>query len=149
MTQAEAMYAAKEALIGLLRADDALQGVQIAWSHPKRMERSTIIVGNSRRDFQKAGPPLGTGQRDASWRIELAVNVLKKGSPEATAAAAVELAAAVERVVAANTELGIPETGIYSAQVTDGDLIESRRDADREAEIPLDITIRARLRADA
>lgn len=147
MTQAEAMLAAKEALIGLLRDSDepALQGVQIAWSHPgAKIEVSTVIVGNSRRDYQRPGPPLGAGTREASWRIECAVNVLRKDGPEATAAAASDLAAAIERVVAANTELGIPEVLLY-AQVTAAELIESARDRDREAEIPLEVSVRARL----
>lgn len=151
MTQAEAMVAAKAAVIGLLEgsAEAALQGVQVAWSHPgAAIEKSTVIVGNSRRDYQKAGPPIGRGTREASWRLELAVNVIKRGGVEETARAASEIAAAVEREIAANTELGIPETILY-AGVTDADLLEGARDKSREAEIPLEITVRARLRAGA
>ncbi|MCB0864756.1 MAG: hypothetical protein KDB58_03495 [Solirubrobacterales bacterium] len=149
MTQSEAMLAAKEALIALLQSDADLVGVQIAWSHPAgNMQRRAVIVGNSRRMRQEPGPPLGRGTREAYWRLEVAANVLHKGKAEDAAAQAVELAAAVERVVAANTDLGIPATILY-AHVTDADLVETIRDGAREAEIPLDVTVRARLRTGA
>ena len=121
MTQSEAMLAAKEALIALLQSDADLVGVQIAWSHPAgNMQRRAVIVGNSRRMRQEPGPPLGRGTREAYWRLE----------------------------VAANTDLGIPATILY-AHVTDADLVETIRDGAREAEIPLDVTVRARLRTGA
>ena len=149
MTQSEAMLAAKEALIALLQSEADLAGVQIAWSHPAcNMQRRVVIVGNSRRVRQEPGPPLGRGSREAYWRLEVVANVLHKGKAEDAAAQAVELAAAVEKAIAENTELGIPATILY-AQVTDADLIESVRDGAREAEIPLDVTIRARLRTGA
>lgn len=145
-TQAEAMVAAKTALKKLLKdsTEPALKGVQIAWNHPgAKIESSTVIIGNSRREDQTPAA-LGNRQRDARWRIELVVDVLSRKDAEDTAAAGVAIAAAVEREVQRNPELGIPAAGIVFAQVSNMDLLELVRDNRHEVEIPIDVSVFAR-----
>ena len=145
-TQAETMFAAKEALVDLLSssADPALVDVQVSWSHPgKALRKEVVIVGNIKPNEQKA-VELSARQRECRFTIEVAVDTSRRGEAKIVAERTSEIAAAVERIVAGATELGLPETVLY-AQVTSADLTEGFDGDGREALTELLVSVRARL----
>jgi hypothetical protein len=142
------MIVAKGALVDLLSSAEGLggDGLQVSWSHPGRsIQKETIIVGRCRRGSQRpVTMRAGGGQREAIFTIEVAISVAKKGGVRDVAERTAEIADLVEAVIQANSELGQPSV-IIDAAVADGELTDGPMPDGPEADLYLDVQVRARL----
>jgi hypothetical protein len=137
------MIAVKDALVDVLTA--ALPDVQVSWGHPgKAIQRECVVVGNVRPGRQEAVTMGSGGSREERYTVAVACNVAKRGSQREVSARAVELAAEVEEVLRADDTLGLGEA--IRIEVADQGLTEAIRGDGREAEVPLGVEVRARLR---
>lgn len=117
--------AAKLALIDYLKAEPALQGVQIAYGYPARdVEREVLYGGASR--FTKAQEGMGGGMGGLAYRETVTVDLhiqirIPGGEVEEAEARAVEIGSEVEAFLARNERLSdLP--GLLYAGVTGGEL---------------------------
>jgi hypothetical protein len=133
---------AKVALKAGLEALPGLTGTQISWSYPSKPQAEMIVLGNIDDSDQEPGS-LGNMTREESYSIAVIVNVLKKASAEVVATRAVELAGEVKRYLDANPDLGVER--IKWAGVTAQPIREAISGDGRMAEIPLKVTVEARL----
>lgn len=112
--------AAKAALLALMRAEPALSGVQVEWSHPGAdlIEPECVYLGDVNVD--ERAKVLGNRRRDESYALEVVVTVELPGmTPQEVEQRCWTLVGGVRAAVDDNETLGLdgPDTNVIVAQI--------------------------------
>lgn len=138
--------AAKKALIDLLAALPALDGVQVAYSWPGRsVERECIYAGRVTGPVQLAamGGTRVSRQEDLVLNLHIVVDKVGQEDLEASDVRACALGAIVEELVAGNPTLGV--SGLKVASIVGVDLDGGTDDETAEAVLTYQVGLKSHL----